>query len=71
MAGPVLALFDPDLATVVSADALSFDLGAVLLQIQPGGEHKPVAYVSRSMTPTEGRYVQIEKEALAFTWVCE
>ena len=35
------------------------------------GEFQPVAYISRSMTPTEQRYVQIEKEALAFTWACE
>jgi len=32
---------------------------------------KPVAFISRSMTPTEQRYAQIEKEALAFTWACE
>ena len=49
----------------------SFGLGAVLLQIQQGGEPKPVAYVSRLMTSTEGRYAQIEKVALAFTWACE
>ena len=64
MASPLLALFEPNLPTVVSADASSFGLGAVLLQIQPGGECKSVAYVSRSMTPTEGRYTQIETEAL-------
>lgn len=29
---------------------------------------KPVAYASRSMTETETRYAQIEKEALASTW---
>ena len=29
---------------------------------------KPVSYISRSLTPTEQRYAQIEREALAFTW---
>ena len=28
-------------------------------------------YVSRSMTPTETHYAQIENEALALTWSCE
>ena len=68
---PVLALFDPNQETVLSADASSFGLGAVLLQRQPSGELKPVTFISRSMTPTEQRYAQIEKEALAFTWACE
>ena len=68
---PVLALFDLNRETVLSADASSFGLGAVLLQRQPSGEMKPIAFISRSMTPTEQRYAQIEKEALAFTWACE
>lgn len=68
---PVLTLFNPNLETTVSADASSFGLGAVLLQKQSDGENKPVAYISRSMTSTEQRYAQIEKEALAFTWACE
>jgi len=32
---------------------------------------KPVAYASRSMSETECRYAQIEKEALATTWACD
>ena len=69
---PVLTLFDPNHHTVVSADASSFGLGAVLLQkSHQEEEYKPVAFISRSMTQTEQRYAQIEKEALAFTWACE
>ena len=68
---PVLSLFDPNLETIVAADASSFGLRAVLKQRQQTGDLKPVAYISRAMTPTERRYAQIEKEALAFTWACE
>ena len=68
---PALALYDPNLETTVSADASSYSLGVILLQTQANGERQPVAYVPRSMTPTESRYAQIEKEALALTWACE
>ena len=68
---PVIAHFDLNAQTILSANASSFGLGAVLQQRQASGEVKPVAFISRSMTPTEQRYAQIEKEALAFTWGCE
>ena len=64
----LLALYDPKRETIVSADASSFGLGSVLLQRQLTGELRPVAYASRSMTDTERRYAQIEKEALVTTW---
>ena len=66
----VLALYDPEKETKVSADASTFGLEAVLLQ-KTDTDLEPVAYASRSMSETERRYAQIEKEALATTWTCE
>ncbi|KAL5503067.1 hypothetical protein EMCRGX_G009958, partial [Ephydatia muelleri] len=66
----VLAFYTPDAPTKLSADASSHGLGAVLLQ-RSDGEWKPVAYASRSMSDTEKRYAQIEKEALATVWACD
>ena len=68
---PILAVYDPNLDTVVSADASSFGLGAVRMQKQPDASWRPVVYASRSLTPTKQRYAQIGKEALALTWACE
>ena len=57
---PVLRLFDRSLPVVVSVDASPIGIGAVLLQ---GGQ--PVAYSSTTLTDTQKRYFQIEKELLA------
>ena len=69
---PLLALYEPQAETKVSADASSFRLGAVIMQkAQDDSTWRPVAFASHTMTNTEVRYAQIEKEALALTWVCE
>ncbi|XP_046459590.1 uncharacterized protein K02A2.6-like isoform X3 [Daphnia pulex] len=57
---PVLRLFDHSLPLVVSVDASPVGIGAVLLQ-----NNQPIAYSSTSLTDTQKRYFQIEKELLA------
>uniref|UniRef100_A0A3B3IAC9 ribonuclease H n=1 Tax=Oryzias latipes TaxID=8090 RepID=A0A3B3IAC9_ORYLA len=68
---PCLAYFKLGAPTVVISDASPVGLGAVLLQTQQDGQNKPVAYASRSLTPTERRYSQIEREALGCVWSVE
>eukprot|EP00118_Oscarella_pearsei_P023104 m.272463 g.272463 ORF g.272463 m.272463 type:complete len:1311 (+) comp40563_c0_seq3:40-3972(+) len=68
---PVLAMYDPERETVLSADASSHGLGGVLRQKQSSGEFKVIAYASASLSDAEKRYAQIEKEALALAWAAD
>lgn len=63
---PLLKFFDPNKPVVLQADASQHGLGACLFQ-----EGHPVTYASRSLTDTETRYAQIEKELLAIVFACE
>jgi len=67
---PTLSPFTLGAETILSADASSYGIGAAILQ-RFDNDWKPIAYASRSLTATEKRYAQIEKEALAICWACE
>ncbi|XP_064458840.1 uncharacterized protein K02A2.6-like [Ornithodoros turicata] len=63
---PVLAYFQAHKPVTLSVDASQDGVGAVLTQ-----EGHPVAYSSRSLTETQQRYAQIEKEMVAIVHGCE
>lgn len=63
---PTLKFFDVNKPVMLSVDASSEGIGAVILQ-----EGKPVAYASRALTDCQRRYAQIEKELLAIVYGCE
>lgn len=68
-----LAYYDVNAPVVLHEDSSDYGLGAALLQ--PSKQHgdssfekpslQPIAYSSKSLTPTKQRYAQIEKECLA------
>ncbi|KAG7297849.1 hypothetical protein JYU34_018592 [Plutella xylostella] len=62
---PVLAHYDAARPLLLTCDASSYGLGAVLAQRGAGGEERVIAYASRSLTSSECNYSQIHKEALA------
>lgn len=70
---PILGYFDNTRRTRLIADASPVGLGAVLVQFEDEHDDKPViiSYASKSLTSTEMRYCQTEKEALAIIWSVE
>lgn len=69
-----LKFFDTKMRTRVVADASPVALGAVLLQFAHDRydmDPRIICYASRSLSPTEQRYCQTEKEALALVWAVE
>ena len=63
---PIISYCDPNKLLVIECDASSKGLGAALLQ-----DGKPLEYASRSLSASEQRYAQIEKECLAIVFALE
>ena len=64
------SFYDPKLPIAIQGDASPHGLGAVLLQLQ-NEEWKPVMTASRSLTKTEKRYSQMEREMLSLVFGAE
>ena len=61
-----LRYYDRRKPVTVQADASQRGLGACLLQ-----DDQPIAYASKSLTDTETRYANIERELLAIVFACQ
>ena len=68
---PVLSFYNSSQPTRISVDASSHGLGAILEQQGKDAIWKPVGFASRTLTPTERKYAQIEKETMAIIFACE
>lgn len=64
----VLAHYASDAPLVLTTDASSAGVGAVLAHRAPGGAERPIAYASRVLNSAEKAYSQIEKEGLAIIY---
>lgn len=61
-----LSYFDPSRTSTIQVDASGTGLGATLLQ-----NDMPIAFASKSLSPAETRYANIEREMLAVVFGCE
>lgn len=65
-----LGYYDVKDKTRIIADASPVGLGAVLIQYK-GSEPRIISYASHSLSKTERKYSQPEKEAMALVWATE
>ena len=63
---PVLKFYSTEEEITIQTDASNKGLGAVLLQ-----NGQPVAFASRTLSPTQQRYATIKKECLGTVFACE
>lgn len=64
----ILVPFDPKLPLVLATDASPYGVGAVLSHTYPDGSERIIQCASNSLTETQKKYAQIDKEAYAIVF---
>ena len=59
----VFVHYNPDYPINLADDASTYGLDAVISHMLPDGNERPMAYASRTFSPAECKYAQLEKEA--------
>ena len=67
---PILKFYNPNLPIKISCEASQKGLDAVLEQQHENIWH-PIGYASRTLTPTEQNYCQLEKGILSIVFGCQ
>ena len=65
MESEFLTHYDLKKPVILSCDASPYGVGTCLSHLMPEGNTQPVVFASRTLSNTERKYAQIEKEALA------
>ncbi len=68
---PVLAYFNTNIPSQIIVDASPIGLAAILTQRYGDNDFRIIAFASKSLSVTEQRYSQLEREALALLWGCQ
>ena len=65
MSSEVLVHYNPDLPIRLVGDASAYGVRAVIAHMLPDGSEHPIAFASRTLTSSERKYAQVEKETLS------
>ena len=66
-----MSYYDPSLNSLINTDDSPVGIRAMLLQQSSNSSYRIIAYSSRTLTPTEQNYSQLEWECLAIVHACE
>jgi hypothetical protein len=68
---PVLAYFNTNIPSEIIFDASLILLAAIFNQRYGDDDFRIIVFASKSLSVTEQRYSQLEREALAVLWGCQ